>query len=189
MIGYARVSSNSQDNSIQRKALKDAGCSVIREEKVSGASLKNRNELSTILDFIREGDTLVVYKLDRLGRDLRDVLNIVHMLHEKGASLKILDRDIDTSGPAGKLVLTVLGMVAEMERSFIKERQKAGIERAKREGKYKGRPKSIDRDRVAQLKAQGLGPTAIAREIGCHPVSIHRVLKGCQEVATGALRS
>ena len=126
--GYARVSSTSQDTTLHEAALKQAGCTVIRTEKISGASREGRNELATILEFIREGDVLVVHKLDRLGRNTRDVLNLVHSIAKRGASLQVLEPAIDTSGPMGTMVLTVLGMVSEMELGFIKERQRAGIE-------------------------------------------------------------
>lgn len=177
IYGYARVSTLSQDTEVQVQKLKEAGCSVIRTEKVSGASRDGRTELQTILDFITEGDTLVAYKLDRLGRSTRDVLNIVHELDQKGAFLRVLDRDIDTSKPEGRLILTVLSMVSEMELSFIKERQKAGIEAAKAKGTYKGRPSSIDTDKLVELKEQGLGATKIARELGCTRSAVYKALE------------
>ena len=151
-LGYARVSSTSQSTNIQVEALKAAGCSTVRTEKVSGKSRDGRDELATILDFLREGDVLVVHKLDRLGRSTRDCLNLVHEIHEKGASLQVLEPAIDTSGPMGTMVLTVLGMVSEMELGFIKERQRAGIEAAKANGVYKGRKQNLDYDKVIELK-------------------------------------
>ena len=176
--GYARVSSTSQDTNLQEAALKQAGCTVIRTEKISGASREGRNELATILEFIREGDVLVVHKLDRLGRNTRDVLNLVHSIAERGASLQVLEPAIDTSGPMGTMVLTVLGMVSEMELGFIKERQRAGIEAAKAKGIYKGRPTSLDHQRIVKLKKQGLGATAIARDVGCSRGAVYKILKG-----------
>ena len=176
--GYARVSSTSQDTALQEAALKQAGCTVIRTEKISGASREGRNELATILEFIREGDVLVVHKLDRLGRNTRDVLNLVHSITERGASLQVLEPAIDTSGPMGTMVLTVLGMVSEMELGFIKERQRAGIEAAKAKGVYKGRPASLDHQRIVKLKKQGLGATAIARDVGCSRGAVYKILKG-----------
>ena len=175
--GYARVSSTSQDTTLQEAALKQAGCTVIRTEKISGASREGRNELATILEFIREGDVLVVHKLDRLGRNTRDVLNLVHSITERGASLQVLEPAIDTSGPMGTMVLTVLGMVSEMELGFIKERQRAGIEAAKAKGVYKGRPASLDHQRIVKLKKQGLGATAIARDVGCSRGAVYKILK------------
>ena len=175
--GYARVSSTSQDTTLQEAALKQAGCTVIRTEKISGASREGRNELATILEFIREGDVLVVHKLDRLGRNTRDVLNLVHSIAERRASLQVLEPAIDTSGPMGTMVLTVLGMVSEMELGFIKERQRAGIEAAKANGVYKGRKQNLDYDKVIELKKSGMGATAIARELGCHRTMVYHVLK------------
>src|SRR5262249_34856966 len=144
LIGYARVSTTDQKTDTQVSRLKAEGCKPIRVEKVSGGSREGRNELQGILDFIREGDILVVARLDRLGRSTRDVLNIVHELDQKGAALRVLEPAINTKGPMGKMVLTVLGMVAEMELGFIKERQRVGIEAAKAAGVYKGRPVSLD---------------------------------------------
>ena len=174
--GYARVSSLSQSTEIQVEALKDSGCTVIREEKVSGKSTEGRKELATILEFMAEGDSLTVHKLDRLGRNTRDVLNLVHTLTEKGCSLKVLEPAIDTSGAMGTMVLTVLGMVSEMELGFIKERQRAGIEKAKSKGVYKGRPSSLDHDQIRSMKAEGLGATAIAKELNCSRGAIYKAL-------------
>ena len=144
LIGYARVSSTDQSTTLQVARLKEVGCQVIRRESVSGRKRDGRTELATILDFIRPGDTLVVVKLDRLGRSTRDVLNLVHELESKGAHLRVLEPEVSTKGPVGKMVLTVLGMVAEMEVGFIRERQRAGIEAAKARGVYKGRPVTLD---------------------------------------------
>lgn len=176
MIGYARVSSASQSTDIQVTKLKEAGCSVIRSEKVSGRSLDRRSELETVMDFIQAGDTLVVTKLDRLGRSTRDVLNLVHELEQRGASLRVLEPAIDTSGPMGKVVLTVLGMVSEMELGFIRERQKDGIEKAKAEGRYKGRPATLVPADVLKLKAEGMGATAIAKSLNCTRSAIYKIL-------------
>src|SRR5215218_167870 len=130
-IGYARVSTTGQETATQIARLKAAGCDIVREEKASGKTRDGRSELETVLSFIRPGDTLVVVKLDRLGRSTRDVLNLVHELEEKGAHLRVLEPEINTKGPMGRMVLTVLGMVAEMELGFIRDRQRAGIEAAK----------------------------------------------------------
>jgi DNA invertase Pin-like site-specific DNA recombinase len=176
-IGYARVSTADQSNDVQLEKLKAAGCEVIRQEKVSGRSRDGRTELQTVLDFIRPGDVLCVYKLDRLGRSTRDVLNLVHELEQRGASLRVLEPAVDTSGPMGCMVLTVLGMVAQMELGFIKERQAAGIAKAKAEGVYRGRPAKIDHERIKQLKAQGVGATEIAKAVGCKRAFVYKVLK------------
>jgi len=175
-VGYARVSSLSQSTDIQKEALTKAGCNPVRTEKKSGSTTEGRTELATIIDFLQEGDVLCVHKLDRLGRNTRDVLNLVHELSERGCSLQVLEPAIDTSGPMGAMMLTVLGMVSEMELGFIKERQKAGIEKAKANGVYKGRPMSLDYDKIKQLKAEGMGATAIARELGCSRGAIYKAL-------------
>ncbi len=154
LIGYARVSTTGQDTATQEAKLKAAGCTLIRTETVSGGSRNGRNELASILDFIRPGDVLIVVKLDRLGRNTRDVLNLVHELEEKGASLRVLEPAIDTGGPMGRMVLTVLGMVAEMELGFIRDRQRAGIDAAKAKGDLQGPPGHF-RPRAHRVAAQG----------------------------------
>ena len=130
-IGYARVSSSSQDLDIQKAKLTEAGCEVIRPETVSGASRDDRSELATVMEFLREGDELVVHRLDRLGRSTRDVLNLVLELDAKGASLRVLEPEVTTAGDMGRMVITVFGMVAYMELKFIRDRQRAEIEAAK----------------------------------------------------------
>jgi len=177
LIGYGRVSSVGQDTAIQEAKLREAGCSIIRTEKVSGRSREGRDELAAILEFLRRGDVVVVVKLDRLGRSTRDVLNIIHEIEEKGASLRVLEPAIDTGGPMGRMVLTVLGMVAEMEVGFIRDRQKAGIEKAKAEGVYKGRPITFDHAKIVALRKEGLGATEIARAVGCKRGNVYKALK------------
>jgi DNA invertase Pin-like site-specific DNA recombinase len=184
-IGYARVSSADQDFEIQKGKLESAGCGVIRAEKVSGKTRAGRDELATVLEFIREGDELVVVKLDRLGRSTRDVLNIVHELEAKGASLRVLEPDVvSTSGATGRMVITVLGMVAEMERQFIRERQQAGIEAAKAKGVYRGRARKVGPDAIAALRAEGLGPTAIASRLNVSRMTVYRELRAAGQQAT-----
>jgi DNA invertase Pin-like site-specific DNA recombinase len=180
LIGYARVSTTDQKADTQVDRLKAAGCEIIRQEKVSGRSRDGRTELQTILDFLRPGDTLVVVKLDRLGRSTRDVLNLVHELDQKGASLRVLEPDVSTAGPLGKMVLTVLGMVAEMELGFIRERQAAGIAKAKANGVYKGRPVSLDHRRIREMHSKGIGATAIAKQLGCSRGAVYKALKAAE---------
>jgi DNA invertase Pin-like site-specific DNA recombinase len=116
------------------KKLRGAGCQVIRSEIASGGNRNGRTELATILDFLRPGDTLTIVRLDRLARSARDVYNIIHEIHQRGASLRVLEPAISPDGPLGKTILGVLGMVAEMELTFIRERQRAGINAAKLKG-------------------------------------------------------
>jgi DNA invertase Pin-like site-specific DNA recombinase len=175
-IGYARVSTVDQDLDGQVERLKAEGCAIIRTEKVSGASREGRDELATIMQFLRPGDELVVTRLDRLGRDTRDVLNLVHEAEQHGAHVTVLDPHVTTRGEMGHIVLTVLGMVAQMERRFIKERQREGIQRAKAAGAYRGGTRRLDRAKVQQMHAAGTSPTAIARELGCSRMQVYRIL-------------
>lgn len=175
-IGYARVSTTDQDLDLQRHKLKAEGCEIIRSEKASGGSRAGREELQTIIEFLRSGDELIVTRLDRLGRDTRDVLNIIHDCEQRGAFVTILDPHVSTRGEMGHIVLTVLGMVAQMERRFIKERQREGIERAKAKGIYKGGKRRIDPAMVLQLHKDGSTPTEIAEAIGCSRMQVYRIL-------------
>lgn len=175
-IGYARVSTIDQDLDNQHDRLQAEGCEIIRSEKVSGGSREGQAELATILDFLRPGDELVVTRLDRLGRDTRDVLNLIHECEQKGAFVTVLDPHVSTRGEMGHIVLTVLGMVAQMERRFIKERQREGIIRAKAAGVYKGGKRRLDHDAIHRLHSEGHGPSAIARELGCSRMQVYRVL-------------
>jgi DNA invertase Pin-like site-specific DNA recombinase len=178
IYGYARVSSIDQDLSIQKAALKAAGCTVIRAEKASGTSRKGRTELQTLMDFLRPGDTLVVTRIDRLARSLRDLQNLVHDLQEKGVHLKATEQPIDTSTPAGKAFLGMLGVFAEFETNLRRERQMEGINAAKERGVYKGRKPSIDAIEVRRLQQEeGLGATEIAERLGIGRASVYRVLQ------------
>jgi DNA invertase Pin-like site-specific DNA recombinase len=126
--------------------------------------------------------------LDRLGRNTRDVLNLVHELEEKGASLRVLEPVIETDGPMGRMVLTVLGMVAEMELGFIRDRQRSGIEAAKAKGVYKGRPVTFDHARIVALRREGMGATEIATAVGCKRGNVYKALKsaGLNKAAGGS---
>src|SRR6266436_3406336 len=179
IIGYARVSTTDQDLSIQQAALKAAGCEVIRAEKRSGTTTRGRDELKTILDFLREGDVLMVTRIDRLARSIGDLQDIVRAVRTAGAALKATEQPIDTSTAAGKCFLDMLGVFAEFETNLRKERQMEGIARAKADGIYagKGRPASVDAVRVREMKAQGIGPTAIAKALGIGRASVYRVLE------------
>jgi len=175
--GYARVSTTDQDLAIQEEALRRAGCTVVRSEKVSGTSLDGRTELQTLLAFLRPGDTLIVTRIDRLARSLRDLQNLVAELKSKGVYLKATEQPIDTSSAAGKAFLDMLGVFAEFETNLRKERQLEGIAKAKAEGVYKGRPATIDTARVQALRAAGLGASAIAKELKIGRASVYRCLE------------
>jgi DNA invertase Pin-like site-specific DNA recombinase len=175
-IGYARVSTTDQDLSIQLTALKAAGCDVIRQEHASGTSTAGRTELRTVLDFIRKGDVLVVTRIDRLARSIGDLQDIVRALKARGAALRATEQPIDTSTAAGKCFLDMLGVFAEFETNLRRERQLEGIAKAKAEGVYRGRKRSIDQDQVERLKAEGLGATDIAKRLKIGRASVYRVL-------------
>ena len=176
VYGYARVSTADQDLTIQEEALKASGCEMIRSEKVSGTSTDGRDELNTLLEFVREGDELVVTRVDRLARSVFDLQKIVRDLKTKGVALRATEQPIDTSTPEGKCFLDMLGVFAEFETSLRKERQMEGIAKAKAAGKFKGRPVSIDKNRILELKASGLSATQIAKEMGISRVSVYRGL-------------
>jgi DNA invertase Pin-like site-specific DNA recombinase len=175
-IGYARVSTIDQDLQVQLDRLRKEGCEIIRSEKVSGVSREGRAELATVIEFLRQDDELVVTRLDRLGRDTRDVLNIVHECRQRGAFVTILDPHVTTRGEMGQIILTVLGMVAQMERRFIKERQRDGIERAKADGRYQGARPRLDYALVHQLHSEGHGVSTISKKINCSRMQVYRIL-------------
>lgn len=176
IFGYARVSTTDQDLSLQIDALKAAGCEIIRSEKRSGTSTADRQELRTLLDFIRTGDVLTVTRVDRLARSVADLQDIVRELRTKGAALRATEQPIDTSTAAGKAFLDMLGVFAEFETNLRRERQLEGIAKAKAEGVYKGRPRSIQADQIAALKAEGLGASDIAKRLGIGRASVYRLL-------------
>lgn len=187
LIGYARTSTLDQTAGLeaQDRDLAQVGCEKIFREQVSSVDLDAREKLTEALEFIREGDTLVVTKLDRLARSVPHLLEILDRLNSKGASLRILAMGIDTSTPTGKLMLTILGGVAEFERSIMLERQREGIAKAKAAGKYKGRkPTAREKaDEVLTLRAQGMGPTDIAKQLGIGRASVYRILSNSEETA------
>ena len=174
--GYARVSTTDQDLTIQIEALTNAGCETIRQEKVSGTSVQGRDELNTLLEFLREGDELVVTRIDRLARSVRDLQNIVFDLDKKGVVLSATEQPIQTNTSAGKCFLDMLGVFGEFETNLRKERQMEGIAKAKEKGVYKGRKPSVDADKVKELRDSGLGASAIAKEMGIGRASVYRAL-------------
>jgi DNA invertase Pin-like site-specific DNA recombinase len=166
-----------EDLTIQIDALKAAGCEVIRQEKASGTTTEGRAELRTVLDFLRKGDVLVVTRIDRLARSIGDLQDIVRAVKARGASLKATEQPIDTSTAAGKCFLDMLGVFAEFETNLRRERQLEGIAKAKAEGKYKGRPASIDAAKVRAMKAEGLGASEIAKALKIGRASVYRLME------------
>jgi DNA invertase Pin-like site-specific DNA recombinase len=175
--GYARVSTTEQNLDVQMAALTAAGCGMVRTEKVSGTSRAGRDELRLLLDFVREGDELVVTRIDRLARSIGDLQDIVRTLKARGVALRATEQPIDTSTAAGKCFLDMLGVFAEFETNLRKERQMEGIVRAKAEGKYKGRKPSVPVEEVRRMKAAGRPVTEIAEELGIARLSVYRALK------------
>jgi DNA invertase Pin-like site-specific DNA recombinase len=175
--GYARVSTREQDLSIQEAALKAAGCELIRAEKMSGTKREGRAELELLLQFVREGDELVVTRIDRLARSIGDLQDIVRALQAKGAALRATEQPIDTTTAAGKCFMDMLG-VAEFETNLRMERQLEGIAKAKAAGVYKGRKRSVPIEEVKQMRATGRSPTEIAEELSISRMSVYRALRG-----------
>ncbi|MBF0391484.1 MAG: recombinase family protein [Alphaproteobacteria bacterium] len=175
--GYARASTLDQDVAIQEEALRRAGCEIIRSEKASGSTRAGRSELALLVQFLRPGDTLMVTRVDRLARSIKDLQDIVYELRAKGVALKATEQPIDTATSAGKAFLDMLGVFAEFETNLRRERQMEGIARAKAKGVYKGRKPSIDPAEVQRLRTEEkLGPTAIAQRLGIGRASVYRVL-------------
>lgn len=180
IVGYARTSTTDQTAGLeaQERDLKAAGCERLFIEQVSSVDVVAREQLAQALDFIREGDTLVVTKLDRLARSVAHLLEISGRIKAKGAHLRILDLAIDTSTATGELLLTMVGAIAPFERSIMLERQREGIAKAKAAGKYRGRKPTARAQEgdARRLAAEGLRPVEIARRLGISRASAYRLL-------------
>ncbi|PYB70729.1 recombinase family protein [Rhizobium wuzhouense] len=180
LVGYARTSTLEQIAGLESQVrdLTAAGCTKIFQEQVSSVDTK-RPELERVLDYVREGDTLVVTKLDRLARSMANLMEIMGKLRSKGVELKILALNLDTSTPTGKLMLNMLGSIAEFERELMLERQREGIAKAKADGKYRGRaPTARNKaDKVREMRSQGKTVEAIIEELGVSRSSVFRALK------------
>ena len=178
IVSYARTSTLEQVAGIeaQLRDLAASGAEKVFQEQVSSVAV--RAQLDAALDFVREGDVFVVTKLDRLARSVQHLLTITERLRAKGVALRILNLGLDTSTATGKMLLTMLGAIAEFERSMMLERQREGIAKAKSEGKYKGRaPKVRNKGaEIARLTEAGMGASEIAERLGCHRASVYRAL-------------
>jgi DNA invertase Pin-like site-specific DNA recombinase len=182
MIGYARTSTFDQTAGLeaQHRELTEAGCSKIFSEQVS--SVAQRPQLEAALAFIREGDRLVVTKLDRLARSVADLVKITARLEAKSVTLVIRSLNIDTATPTGKLMLNLIGSIAQFEREIMLERQREGIASAKAVGKYKGRQPTARKQsaEVLELKAAGRKPMEIAAKLGISRASVFRIMKSAE---------
>ncbi|APH70944.1 recombinase family protein [Aquibium oceanicum] len=178
IVGYARTSTTEQVAGLaaQQRMLEAAGVTKLFLERVS--SVAARPELDRAIEYLREGDQFVVTKLDRLARSVADLVRITEVLARKGVGLKILDLSLDTSTPTGKLMLNLLGSIAQFERELMLERQREGIAKAKAEGKYKGRATTAraKTDEVRKLTEAGMGPMEIARRLDIGRSSVYRIL-------------
>ena len=178
IVGYARTSTVDQIAGFeaQLRELAAAGCERTFQEQVS--SVSERVQLQSALDYVREGDVLVVTKLDRLARSVADLMTILQALERKRVGVRILNLGMDTQTPTGKLMLTVLGAVAQFEREMMLERQREGITKAKSAGRYKGRkPIAVERRQsVLNLEAEGATRTSIARQLGIGEATVYRIL-------------
>jgi len=178
LVGYARVSTFDQTPQLQVDALIDAGVDIrhLYEEKISGSTL-NRPKLKEALEFLKEGDILVVWKLDRLGRSLQDLIGIIEDLKKRGIGFKSLTEGIDTTNSGGMLVFHIFGSLAQFGRELTRERTLAGLEAAKRRGRIGGRPRSLNdeqRETLKELLEQGKGVSYIARTLNTSRFTIYR---------------
>ena len=176
-VAYLRVSSTSQSLEVQRDAVKKVNVQKIFEEKVSGTSTQGRDKLKECLDFVREGDELVITRIDRLARSVLDLQLIIKELTDKGVALSATEQPISTKDATSKCFLDMLGVFAELETNLRKERQLEGIAKAKEKNVYKGRKAEIDVELIKTLKKEGMGATAIAKQMNIHRDSVYRLLK------------
>jgi DNA invertase Pin-like site-specific DNA recombinase len=180
LVGYARTSTLDQTAGIeaQERELLALGCDKIFREQVSSVDMPERTQLAEAIAYLREGDVLVVTKLDRLARSVRHLLDVLKEVTDKGANLRIIGVGIDTATPTGRLMLNLLGSIAEFERDIMLERQREGIANAKAAGKYKGRKPTAQAKaaEVMELHNAGVGASEIARQVGIGRASVYRIL-------------
>ena len=177
IVGYARVSTQEQSLDVQLDQLQQAGAEKVFQEKASGVD-SGRPELTAMLDFVREGDAVVVTKLDRIARSTKHLLDIIERLEKRKVAFKVMNLNLDTASPTGKLMLSMLGAIATFERELMLERQAEGITRAKKEGRYKGRAPTARKRRkeVLEMAEKGWSKKDIAARVGISRASVYRIL-------------
>lgn len=180
LIGYARVSTQDQDAIAQIDALKSAGCELIFQEKASGGRWE-RPELQRLLGQLRKGDILVVWKLDRLSRSLKDVLSLMEKIQQAGAGFQSLTEAVETTSPGGRMLMQIVGSFAEFEREMLRERTRNGLNAARKQGRIGGRPQKLNahqHEEIVQLVASGKKSSAdVARLFKVHPATVSRLLQ------------
>ena len=183
-IGYARVSTEGQELTAQLDQLKTAGVDKVFKEKASGVK-QNRPQLAAMLDYVREGDTVAVCKLDRIARSTKHLLEIVEALEAKKVSFRVLNINLDTSTPTGKLMLSMLAAIGQFEREMMLERQREGITLAKADGRYTGRKPTAmaQAAKVLELVGQGKTKEAAAEAAGIGVASVYRIIKASKQAA------
>ena len=188
LIGYARVSTRDQDNDLQLTALEDAGCETIFEEKASGGRWE-RPELHLMLDYLREGDVVVVWKLDRLSRSLKDLLTLLEAIDREGAGFRSLTETIDTTTAGGRMMMQVVGAFAEFERAMLRERTMSGLKAARQQGRIGGRRPKLNpqqQKEIVELVSSGKKTAAdAARLFSVHPATVSRILQRAQDKKAG----
>ncbi|MCG8599365.1 MAG: recombinase family protein [Verrucomicrobiales bacterium] len=179
LVGYARVSTSDQDTGPQIDALREAGVEKIFKENASGGRW-DRPELHRMLEMLREGDQVVVWKLDRLSRSLLDLLQVIRTFDEEGIGFRSVTENVNTTTPAGRMLLQMVGAFAEFERSMIRERTKAGLEAAKARGAAIGRPKALTEDQIKEatkmIQSGDKSKADVARLFQVHPSTISRLV-------------
>lgn len=171
LVGYARVSTHDQDLTVQIDQLKAAGAEKVFSEKVSAVKMAERIEFAACLSYVREGDTLLVTRLDRIARSIVDLKGILDTLEKKGVAFQCLQQPVETKTSAGRLMITMLGAFAEFELDLRKERQAEGIAKAKEQGKY---VRKVTPAQIESLKAEGMGAAAIAKRLNCGRATVYR---------------
>jgi len=186
-IGYARVSTQDQSPDLQLEALRAADCKRIFEEKASGAQ-RDRPQLTAAIEYVRSGDTLIVWRLDRLARSLKQLIETVEALEEKGIGFRSLTEHIDTTTSGGRLIFHIFGALAEFERSIIRDRTVAGLDAARARGRVGGRPRSLSEDDIAAARAMLADPSIttkeVAKRLGVSVSTLYKHIPAARAVVT-----